>query len=358
MEQDKLYLALSKGENFGWGVCSKYLKKETPKFYPDVAVWDFENDGEAFRKVEGTVFHALTGLDFRPISKIWGNKNFGYTFFENELNQASLENSKKFEKVIGGSKWNEKKMRALGIENAATLIQGIDPEIFFPIEENKSDELFVIFSGGKFELRKSQDLVLEALRIMQQKYENVILINAWYNMWPNSMDLFQYSKHIKFERKGKTWQEVMSRIYQLNGIDENRVITLDLVDNKKLRALYAKSDVALFPNRCEGGTNLVMMEYMACGKPVIASYTSGHKDVLDENHALLLKENKPFRIQDGEGNLWADWEEPSLDEIIAKLEFAYNNRDEMRRLGKRAGEFMKNYTWEKSAEQLVKIIFG
>jgi len=356
MEEKKLYLALSKGENFGWGVCSKYLKQETPKFHENVNVWDFENDKDVFQKVDGTVFHALTGLDFIPISKIWGDRNYGYTFFENELNQASLENSKRFEKVIGGSTWNEEKMKALGIENAATLIQGIDPEIFFPIEEEKSDELFVIFSGGKFELRKSQDLVLEAVKIMQEKYDNVVLMNAWYNMWPQSMDLFQYSKHIKFERKGNSWQEVMGNVYQLNEIDQNRVITLDLVDNRKLRELYSKTDIALFPNRCEGGTNLVMMEYMACGKPVIASYASGHKDVLDDNHALLLKENIPFRINDSEGNLWADWEEPSLDEIVAKLEFAYNNRNEIKRLGKNAGDYMKNFTWEKSAEQLVKII--
>jgi glycosyltransferase involved in cell wall biosynthesis len=199
-------------------------------------------------------------------------------------------------------------------------------------------------------------LVLEAVKIMQEKYDNVVLMNAWYNMWPQSMDLFEYSKHIKFERRGNSWQEVMGNIYRLNGIDQNRVITLDLVNNRKLRTLYSKTDIALFPNRCEGGTNLVMMEYMACGKPVIASYTSGHKDVLDDNHALLLKDNKPFKINDANGNLWADWKEPSLDEIVDKLELAYNNRDKIRRLGKNAGEYMKDFTWEKSAEQLVKII--
>ncbi|NOX18950.1 MAG: glycosyltransferase family 4 protein [Chlorobi bacterium] len=356
MEDKKLYLALSKGENFGWGVCSKYLKQETPKFYENVSVWDFENDGQAFRKADGIVFHALTGTDFIPIAKIWGDRNYGYTFFENELSQVSLQNAKRFEKVIGGSTWNEEKMKALGVENADTLIQGIDPDIFYPIEEEKSDELFVIFSGGKFELRKGQDLVLEAVKILQKKYDDVVLMNAWYNMWPASMELFQYSKRFKFERKGESWPEVMSNIYNLNDVDENRIITLDLVNNKKLRSLYAKTDVALFPNRCEGGTNLVMMEYLACGKPVIASYTSGHKDVLNENHALLLKENVPFRINDANGNLWADWEEPSLDEIVAKLEFAYNNRDSIKLLGKNAGEYMKNFTWEKSAEQLVKII--
>jgi len=39
--------------------------------------------------------------------------------------------------------------------------------------------------------------------------------------------------------------------------------------------VYRNSDVGLFPNRCEGGANLVLMEYMACGKPVVTVDTTG-----------------------------------------------------------------------------------
>ena len=41
------------------------------------------------------------------------------------------------------------------------------------------------------------------------------------------------------------------------------------------------SDTALFPNRCESGTNLVAMEAMAAGIPVILSNNSGHLDLID-----------------------------------------------------------------------------
>jgi len=356
VDEKQLTLALSKGKNFGWGVCSEYLRKETPKYYENVQTWDYEKDTSTEQKVDGIVFHALTGLDFLPISKIWGDDNYGYTFFENELNAVSVLNAERFKKVIGGSTWNKEKILQKGITNTDVLVQGIDPTMFYPIESDKNDELFVIFSGGKFELRKGQDLVLKAVKILQEKYDDIILINAWYNLWPQSMELFNYSKHISFEILGDKWQDIMNHIYAINEIDPNKMITLELVENFKLRNIYSKTDIGLFPNRCEGGTNLVLMEYMACGKPVIASYSSGHKDVLDNNHALLLEENTPFKLFTNENELWADWEEASLDEIISKLEFAYNNRDEIKQLGKNAGEYMKNFTWEKSAESLIKII--
>jgi len=45
-----------------------------------------------------------------------------------------------------------------------------------------------------------------------------------------------------------------------------------------------------------------------------------------------------------------------LDEIIAQIEYAYHHRDEAKELGRKAGEFMKNYTWENTAKHLVEII--
>ena len=46
------------------------------------------------------------------------------------------------------------KLRELGINNTGLLIQGVDRELFYPDEKNTNKNLFVIFSGGKFEIRK------------------------------------------------------------------------------------------------------------------------------------------------------------------------------------------------------------
>ena len=74
-----------------------------------------------------------------------------------------------------------------------------------------------------------------------------------------------------------------------NGIDVSRLITLLQKHNITMFRIYENSDDELFPNRCEGVTNLVLMEYMSSGKPVIVSYSSDHCDVAADHNAILLR---------------------------------------------------------------------
>ena len=352
---DNLYLGLTSGENFGWGVCSKYLKQELSK---KINILNIDGDKDLLKsgKVDGTVFHALNNHDFSGLYPVTGRKNIGYTFFEYELSDAAVQNAANYDLILGGSSWNEQKLKDKGIKNAGKLIQGIDPGLFYPGEKEKNNELFIIFSGGKFELRKGQDLVLKAFQVLQQKFPDIILINAWYNLWPHTMQSMAVSKHIKYEYTGETWKNFMINLCRINNIDGSKVFTLPITPSDKLRDLYYSSDIGLFPNRCEGGTNLVLMEYMACGKPVVASFNSGHKDILTENNSLQLKEMHEFKLFDESKKLMVDWEEPDLDEIISKLEYSYFHRDSLIQIGQKAGEDMKHYTWEKSAESLLEIV--
>jgi len=356
-ENKKIIFALTEGENFGWGVCSEYLNRELKK---KVEVANILENKElaTSKKVEGKVFHALRNEDFSPLHQIWGDENYGYTFFEYELKEKAVQNAARYNKIFAGSSWCKQKMEEKGIFNTGILIQGVDPEKFYPDEKKANKNLFVIFSGGKFELRKGQDLVLKAVKILQEKYPDIILINSWFNMWPATMNSMKLSKYINFEISGNNWNEQIAHLVKINGLDNERVFSLPLVPNEKLREIYNNTDIGLFPNRCEGGTNLVLMEYMACGKPVVASFNTGHKDILTENNAILLKEMKEFKIYGENQTVIADWFEPELDEIISKLEWAYLNRDEIKLIGQNAAETMKNFTWEKSAESLLKQIFS
>jgi tetratricopeptide (TPR) repeat protein/glycosyltransferase involved in cell wall biosynthesis len=351
----KLFLGLSGTGDFGWGVVNKYLKQEVSS---KVEVRSLEENQfptpEELKQAK--IFQLIKDLDFNPLFDIKGKENFGYTVFENELTPKSVANAKNFDKVVTASTWDYEKLLAAGINNADLVIQGIDPKMFYPDDTKRNENLFVIFSGGKFEIRKGQDLILKAVSILQKKYPDIILINAWYNVWVESLRLMKYSKYIKYEEKGNTWDEFMNNIYYCNDIDSKRVFTLPLVPNKDLRKIYLKSDIGLFPNRCEGGTNLVMMEYMACGKPVIASYNTGQKDVLTDDNSLMLKQMKEYKLFDSENKLFADWEEPDLDEIIEKIEFAYHNRNVLKTVGNAAAETMEKFTWSDTAVKLLKVV--
>ena len=355
-KEEPLYLALTKGVNFGWGICSNYLKKELSNISDNLI--DLNEDESLISQgiIKGKVVHAIKGLSLESLMNVRGSENFGYTFFEYELTEESLKNSKIYDKIFAGSTWCLEKLLEKGINHSDCLIQGVDRDIFHPMEENLNRDLFVIFSGGKFELRKGQDLVLRAVKTLQQKYNDVVLLNAWHNSYTSTMEAMNISKHIKYIYQGKNWTEIMRGLYLVNGLDINRIITLPLVNNIEMAKIYSQTNVGLFPNRCEAGTNLVLMEYMACGKPAIASYNTGHKDILTSENSIMLNEMHDFKLYNNEKELIADWKEPDFDEIIADLEYAYFNRDEIKKIGSNAAKDMKNFTWAKTAKNLLNLI--
>jgi glycosyltransferase involved in cell wall biosynthesis len=357
MTKDPLYFAAKPGTNFGWGICNRHLLDETSKLTPVIPL---ENEHELWnsQSLPGPLFLVLQNQHFDPYTPARGKNNYGYTFFENELSPRSKVNAERLDVVLGGSSWCCEKMSEIGIKNSAPLIQGVNTDIFRPSSSPFSDDQFLIFSGGKFELRKGQDLILRAIQILQQKYKDIVLVNAWYNIWTDSMKTMGSSRHIRFELCEGSYQDQMTYLYTLNGLDPSRIRTLPLMPHEKMARIYQQTHLGLFPNRCEGGTNLVMMEYMACGKPVIASYGTGHKDVLNEKNALLLKNLKGLNIHTPDGEIAARWLEPSLDEIISQIEYAYNNRTALTQIAQKAGEEMAQFTWERMAKTLLKHIYN
>jgi glycosyltransferase involved in cell wall biosynthesis len=353
----KLYLGIYGYKNSGWGVCGQYFSKELSGMV-DLHILKKEDDTVCNTNLDGVLFQGLNSAGFIPLfTQARGRQNLAYVFFETELTLKSIQNAKRFDLVLAGSTWCRDRMRDKGIKNCDVLLQGIDPAVFYPSRQAKLNDRFFIFSGGKFELRKSQDLVLRALKIFQEKHSDVWLINSWHNIWEQSIRMMESSQHIKFEfNLSQSWKDNMLRTYLQNGLDPERIITCGPVPYEHQRQLYAQTDLGIFPNRCEGGTNLVMMEYMACGKPVIASNTSGHKDILTPDNALCLNALHDLNVVDPSGELICRWQEPALEELLAQLEFAYENRAAIAEIGKRAGEDLKYFTWKKSAQTLLELI--
>ena len=214
----------------------------------------------------------------------------------------------------------------------------------------------MIFSGGKFELRKGQDIVIRAVKVLQDRHPEVFLVNSWFNPWPQSLDTMRRSPYLRWPAAtSQVYADTMSRLLAENGLDLNRVMTLAPRANALMARVYRNTDVGIFPNRCEGGTNLVLMEYMACGKPVVAAATTGHSDVVHPDNALPINIKGEITIADATGPI-AKWPEPDLDDTIAKLEWVYQHRTEAAQLGKKAGQDMAALTWTESAKVFLKLL--
>ncbi len=374
-----IYAVLPTGSFHGWGVCGKYIVKELSRL-EDVRLvteglefqniqdeFDYrllksvlipEEEAQAIRSgsvssIPWPLLQNIVDKTLRPaVPGLRGSRTVGYTFFEeNILAPDDIENARRaYDLVVTGSTWCEEVLRRHGLTNVSTVIQGVDPTIFNASHAEKEymQEKFVLFSGGKFELRKGQDLVLKAFKVLHDRYPDVMLINSWYNHWASSMQTMCASPHIRFTPESGDYHSLMRRTLVDNGITPERVITLPPYPNLVMTRIYRNSDIGVFPNRCEGGTNLVMMEYMACGKPVVGSYNTGHKDVLTTSNSLMLTQMRSLTVS-ANGHRIAVWEEPNLEEVVANLDWAYHHREEIRAIGNKAAQDMTSLTWARTA---------
>src|SRR6185295_16027949 len=103
------------------------------------------------------------------------------------------------------------------------------------------------------------------------------------------------SKHLRVPNLSGDHAQVVNQLLAHNGIDvsNGKVISLGPKPNPMMAGVYQNTDVGLFLSRCEGGTNLVLMEYMACGKPAIATSYTGHADIVTDENSLPLRHHTP-----------------------------------------------------------------
>lgn len=324
----KLYYLGQPGEGFGWGVANTNLIKHLGELCEVVCC------PRTQKKFDAPVFAPIDRQDLKATVQWEAPRLIGYCFTEWPLPEGSKTNARIYDLIFAGSTWNMRRLQEAGIKNVDVLLQGIDPAVFHPKPWSKRQG-FVVFSGGKYEYRKSQDYVLAAMKHFMGARADVVLVTSWENHWVESIMSMRQSWLIGDD--------------PLEGIEERRVIQMPPVSNHKTPDIYQEAHIGLFPNRCEAGTNLVMSEFMACGRPVIASYAHGHKDVLDEGYKLLLKTGQYDP---------AGWFNPEVADIIYQLEWAYHNRAKLEALGKQCHEMTTKLTWKACAEKVYRAAFG
>jgi ABC-type taurine transport system substrate-binding protein len=70
----------------------------------------------------------------------------------------------------------------------------------------------------------------------------------------------------------------------------------------------------------------------------------------------LLRDSTEFRVVGPDRQVFARWSEPSFDELVARIEYAYAHRDELKAISRDAGESMGRLTWRAMADALMRIL--
>ena len=367
-----IYLILPISPYHGWGICGKNLGRELLQLTPirylacngyDLGAHAFDKTAYGQLAVNAMGEHApliqAADWDMTP----WGgqfsaSRKVGLIFTDRMIHQEQINAWKGYwDVLVAGSRWCQQVLAGMGIASIV-ICQGIDPLLFnegYATKQLLKDN-FVVFSGGKFEFKKSQDLVIRAFQIFQQRHDDVVLVAAWFNQWLENMRTMQASRHIRFTTTATDYESIVKHTLAENDIDLRRVLVLGPMHNSIMSSAYQNSDVGVFPHRGEAGTNLVLMEYMACGKPAIVSFFAGHTDIADDSNAILMKSITTCQVYGPNRELIGDWGEPSISDIVDRLEWAYQHQTEVARLGTAAAVSMKSRTWRRMAEEMLPVV--
>ncbi len=282
-----------------------------------------------------------------------GTPSIGVIFFESSVFDTTLrERASRYPLIIAGSTWNRDVLVGLGVHHVEVVIQGVDTTHFHPAPKTGLfADRFLVFSGGKLERRKGQDLVVQAFRAFARRHREALLVTAWSSPWPElarSLNANPALQPLRLRHDGRVDALAWTNA---NGIPARQVLHLGMVPNAQMPRILREVDVALFPNRAEGGTNLVAMECMACGIPTVLSANTGHRDLIRGDNCFPLERQGNIPDPRCQG-----WGESDVDEIVEALETVYGNRTQAQMRGRRGAEIMAGLTWGRQLDKLAEFI--
>jgi len=308
------------------------------------------------------IFLANLNNDFQHLLSahnvvVVGKPSIGVIFLENRPSPETVGRVKDFPCIVTGSVWNEQVLRAYSINCVRTIHQGIDPTLFHPGPKcGLFKDRFLIFSGGKPEYRKAQDIVMAAFRVFSKRHPESLLVTAWNTFWPGSIRSLDWSKLLPPVPINQSNQIDVRGWAAAQQIPGDQILDLGYVPNYRMAEILREMDVALFPNRAEGGTNLVAMECMACALPTILSRNTGHVDIIESDNCYTLDDQRQTLYGFSDVGGVTGWGESQVDEVVERLEQVFSDPDEAARRGTRAAERLAQLTWGATAEKMKDIV--
>ena len=126
-------------------------------------------------------------------------------------------------------------------------------------------------------------------------------------------------------------------------VQREKIKLVEHVNHQMIPSYLATADVLILPNSAKSEISskytspLKMFEYMAAGKPIVASYLHSLREILDDTTALFFTPDDPA-------------------DLARKVKQILDDEALGRSLSRNALEKGKNYTWQKRAEEILNMI--
>jgi D-inositol-3-phosphate glycosyltransferase len=293
----------------------------------------------------------LSGLAAEPLSDAWGGKPLVQMFHtlgemknrvagsEEELESperiaAEKHLLRRADRIIVSTLAEQTQLRFLYKANDRKLKiipPGVDLSHFYPIPADeaklfvglKPDDHMVLFVG-RIEPLKGVDTLIQAMSCLKLKNTQRPVHLAVIGGDPSASP-----------------QEITAEMARLQmlcdelAIDQT-VVFLGKRGQDTLQYYYSAAEVVVMPSHYES-FGMVALEAMACGTPVIASDVGG----------------LGFLVQDGDTGFTIPDREPGL--LCEKLSLLLSDSRLRDRMGRRAAEYARDYSWDKIAEKILDV---
>lgn len=317
-----VYIAtVSPGGKDGYGIASHHLIQELQNL--DVKISAYKKD----QKI-GFLFHspqALIKLE-NPIKIV-------YTMFESDkIPDDWKEYLDLADKIYVPSSWCMEVFAKAGV-NTEVIPLGYDDKVYKYKEryiKRDRDEAFTFIHYNAFNIRKGFLEVFKAFNKAFEKDEPVKMIfKTTLNQAPLPLSPEQYP---------------------------NIEVVTGACSDMELRDLLYRSDCMVFPSRGEG-FGVPPLEAMATGIPAIVPNAHGISEYFHPDYMYEAKVKGPcpaiyarYKNQDV-GNMV----ECDVDALAAQMRYVYEHQAEAMQKGKNASDYVKNWTFEKTAKKFSEV---
>lgn len=321
----------------------------------EVSIFDNIGDGSQFGSYASYVRNSsLLSHNFDPnapslkiahqfdmATSVGSGRRIGYTFFEvNKLTPLEVHHLRSLDNLIIPTQWAADICTSMGLPIPLVCPAGYNDQIFKPIEWHPPSCVFL--SIGKWEVRKQQDMIVNAFNKAFNKSDNVSL---WMSCDNQFIQPFVDSKK-------KSYKELLGDRLKLLGRVES---------HSDLARIIQQSYCFVAPSLAEGW-NLPLLESMGCGKFNIATNYSGHTEFCTKESTLLIE---PTGLVPAVDNMWfkensqtncGEWCSYDVDQLIDHMRSIYIKYKDGSIWNWDAVMQARKYTWYKSSQRMVDCI--
>lgn len=255
-------------------------------------------------------------------------KRIGYTIFElDKFNRIEKAHLNSVDEIWVCTEWAKRIIEENGISIPTKVVPlGVDSSIFHPVDYIPAD--YVFLSAGKWEVRKSQNEIVDAFNKAFKPTDNAQLWLSMHNGFMSPDDLHTQKQAYLNTAMGKA-----GRIKFVGPFDKQDGVA----------RIMNMSSCGVFPSKAEGW-GLETLEMMACGKPVIVTDYAGHTEFCNKENSTLIPVTETEPAYDGrwffkQGN-WAKINNDALVESM-RSQFKIGNIQNAAGL-----ETAKKFSWE------------